>query len=152
MEYKFKYPVGTQLVSKKNKNKQIDEVYKYIIDECDASAILLLNCLDDDKLFSEPIPIEDLYKYWDIYKYGSGNIEYNFKYNIGDILLTHEGRYIHYDKLKAYTIMNKKEYASVLLDYDTYCERMIHNISIRKLYDNWKNISLEGRKIKKKKK
>lgn len=152
MECKFKYPIGTQLMNYEVGFNRIDEIYKYIITNDDIKVILILDSLNDKSSLSEAMPIEELYNNWYVYKKSIGEIEYNFRYDIGDLLKTYEGKYEHYDKLKSYIIKSNGEYASVILDYSEDEEREVSNIFIDDLYDNWEDITQLSKQFKRKRK
>ena len=150
MEYKFKYPVGTQLINFEVGYNRVDEIYKYIITGDDIKVILILDCLSDYSSLSEAISIDELYNNWYVYKRPIGEVEYNFRYGVGDLLKTYEGKYEHYDKLKSYIIERNCEYASVILDYSEDEEREVSNISIDDLYNNWIDLNILGKQLRKK--
>jgi len=143
MKYSFKYPAGS-LVINKNDSKRADEIHKYIINEDGVYAEIIRDFLNNNK--GEIIPIDELNSNWGSYQMISDQLEYEFKYNISDILKTYEGKYEHFDKLLSYTIMNNMEYASLLMDYSINDEDIIENVHVGDLYSYWEDLTLETKK------
>ena len=144
MNYSFKYPVGS-LVINKNNSKRVDEIYKYIINEDGVYAEVIRDFLNNNE--GDIIPIDELNSNWGSYQIISDKLEYEFKYNISDILKTYEGKFEHYDKLLSYTIiMRNMEYATLLMDFSINDEETLENVHVDDLYSYWEDLTLRSKK------
>ena len=143
MKYSFKYPVGS-LVINKNNSKRVDEIYKYIINEDGVYAEVIRDFLNNND--GEIIPVDELNSDWGSYQVISDKLEYEFKYNISDILKTYEGKFEHYDKLLSYTIMRNMEYATLLMDFSINDEETLENVHVNDLYSYWEDLTLAIKK------
>ncbi len=142
MKYSFKYPVGSLVIN--NNSKSVDEVNKYIISEDGGYAEGIRVFLNNNE--GEIIPVDELNSDWGSYQVISDKVEYEFKYNISDILKTYEGKFEHYDKLLSYTIMRNMEYATLLMDFSINDEETLENVHVNDLYSYWEDLTLAIKK------
>jgi hypothetical protein len=142
MKYSFKYPVGSLVIN--NNSKSVDEINKYIISEDGVYAEVIRVFLNNNE--GEIIPVDELNSDWGSYQVISDKVEYEFKYNISDILKTYEGKFEHYDKLLSYTIMRNMEYATLLMDFSINDEETLENVHVNDLYSYWEDLTLAIKK------
>ena len=117
---------------------------KYIISEDGVYAEVIRDFLNNND--GEIIPVDELNSDWGSYQVISDKLEYEFKYNISDILKTYEGKFEHYDKLLSYTIMRNMEYATLLMDFSINDEETLENVHVNDLYSYWEDLTLAIKK------